>query len=103
MAADFTIDQVSWHTKVAGNPETRERIVRRFWSIVNFLQQNGLTKKLLASSMEDINDDFRIDSGDLTPTGLALMKKTYDKWLTKVDEGMSPDDLSVFEKTLAKL
>lgn len=100
MAADFTIDQVSWHTRVVGNPEARERIVLRFWSVVDFLQRNGLTNKPLASSLEDIGDDFGIGSADLTPAGLALMKKAYDKWLTKVDEGMSPDDLSIFEKTL---
>ena len=103
MAADFTIDQVSWHTKVSGNPESKERITSRFWVIVDFLQRNGLTNKVLASSPDDIDDDFSINSSDLTPIGLALMKRGYDKWLTKVDEGMLPDDLSILEKILAKM
>jgi hypothetical protein len=100
--ADFTIDQVSWHLKVVGNPETREHIVWRFWCVVDFLQKNELTKERLASSIADIHDDFAIHSSDLTPKGLNLMKKAYEKWLVKVDEGMSPDDLAVFEKALTK-
>ncbi|MBA4078141.1 MAG: hypothetical protein C0508_24150 [Cyanobacteria bacterium PR.023] len=103
MTSNFTIDQVSWHTKVVGNPESTEQILRRFWLVVDFLQRNGLTKKTLASSPERITDDFAINSNDLTPTGLDLMKKAYDRWLTKVDEGMSPDDLSILEKALAKM
>lgn len=103
MDADFKIDQVSWHTRVVGNPETRDRIIWRFWCVVNFLQQNRLTNKSLGLSMDDIDDDFCINSADLTPIGLTLMKKVYDKWLTKVDEGMTPNDLSVFEKAIKKL
>lgn len=99
----FVIDQVSWHTKVVGNPESREHIVTRFWSVANFLQSNGLTNKVLAQSKEDIGDDFVISSDDLTEKGLVLMKKVYDKWLSKVDEGASPEDFTMFEKQLAKL
>lgn len=99
----FVIDQVSWHTKVVGNPESREHIVTRFWSVATFLQSNGLTNKVLAQSKGDIGDDFAISSDDLTEKGLALMKKVYDKWLSKVDEGASPEDLTMFEKQLSKL
>jgi hypothetical protein len=98
----FIIDQVSWHTKVAGNPETRAHIVARFWAVANFLQNNGLTHRKLVQSPSDIGDEFAISSVDLTERGLALMKKVYDKWLTKVDEGASPDDMSMFEKQLSK-
>jgi hypothetical protein len=99
----FLIDQVSWHTKAVGNPESREQIVARFWSVASFLQSNGLTNKVLARSMEDIGEDFAISSDDLTEKGLALMKKVYDKWLSRVDEGASPGDLTMFEKQLMKL
>jgi hypothetical protein len=103
LAAEFTIDQVAWHIETEGNPETREHIVWRFWSVVGFLQRHGLTTSPLAASINDIDDDFGISSADLTVTGLFLMKKVYDKWLAKVDRGMSPDDLSIFEAALKSL
>lgn len=100
---NFIIDQVSWHTKVQGNPEGREQIVARFWSVVNFLQQSELTTRILLNQQSDIGEEFSIQSDDLTNKGLNLMKKVYDKWLVKVDEGMSSMDMSMFEKQLSKL
>jgi hypothetical protein len=99
----FVIDQVSWHTKVVDNPETRDHIIARFWSVANFLQANGLTNKVLARSIADIDDDFAISTEDLTERGLALMKKVYDPWLRKVSQGASTENVSMFEKQLAKL
>lgn len=99
----FVIDQVSWHTKVVGNPETREHIIARFWSVANFLQSNGLTNKVLVESIADIGEDFAISTEDLTEKGLALMKKAYDPWLRKVSQGASTEEVSMLEKQLAKL
>ncbi len=31
------------------------------------------------------------------------MKKVYDKWLTKVDEGLDVSDTTIFDKALLKL
>jgi hypothetical protein len=102
MTAPFIIDQVSWHLKAQGNPETRAHIIARFWAVVDFLQRNGLTKQELASSAGEIADDFAIRSDDLTDRGLDLMRKVYDKWLTKVDEGQDPKDVTMFEKKLGR-
>lgn len=98
MAADFIIDQVSWHTSVAGNPEDREQVVARFWSVVRFLQQNELTTRILADGPQSIGDVFCIQKSDLTERGFLVMKQAYDKWLKKVDRGMSPEDLSLLER-----
>lgn len=103
MPTSFTIDQVSWHSNARGNPETREHINARFWAVVSFLQRSGLTTRTLASDPGQISDAFAIQSDDLTPVGLELMKKVYEKWLTKVDEGLDPNDVTLFERQLAKL
>jgi hypothetical protein len=100
---NFIIDQVSWHTKVQGNPESREQIISRFWSVVDFLQRRELTTRSLLNQQSEIDEAFSIQSDDLTSKGLDLMKKVYDKWLVKVDEGMSSTDMSMFEKQLSKL
>jgi hypothetical protein len=99
----FTITKVSWHSQRKGNEGRREEIINRFWVLVNFLQSNQLTKKTLSNSIADISDEFSLESDDLTQLGVDVMKKAYDKWLTKVDEGMSPTDVSILQKALDKL
>lgn len=103
MDQNFIIDQVSWHTMTSGNPETREDIIKRFYSVVKFLQENNLTVRILAVSENDIYDDFAINSSDLNEQGLAIMQATYDKWLRKVDSGMDSDDISLFKISLKKI
>lgn len=99
----FIISKVSWLTQKKGNEGRREKIVEHFWTIVDFLQKNNLTKKVLANSRIKIDDEFAINSDDLTDIGLEFMKKAYDKWLTKVDEGMPVSDISILQKALEKL
>ena len=103
MAEGFTIDQVSWHTQVQGTLATFEQVAERFWAIVNFLQENGLTVRQLAGGIEEIDEAFSIHSDDLTDLGLQLMRQAYDPWLHAVDRGMSPHKLARFERELAKL
>jgi hypothetical protein len=99
----FTISKVSWHTQRKGNEGRREELIEPFWVITNFLQLNQLVKRKLADSINEINDDFALESDDLTELGLEFMKKAYDKWLTKVDNGMPPTDITILQKALEKL
>jgi hypothetical protein len=57
---------------------------------------------MLASSLADISDDFSIEASDLTETGLEVMRKAYDKWVRKMDKGMSPSDTSLLAKALPR-
>lgn len=100
---DFVIDKVSWHTAVKGNPETLDHIRSRLWEIANFLQQHGLATQQLASSIADINEEFEIRRSHLTEHGFRLIQAAYDKWLRKVDKGMSPSDVRLLERELTKL
>ena len=97
MNNEFTIDKVSWHTKTEGNPETDMQIVERFWAIVDFLQKNDFVITKLLNGPEDIDSDFCIMSSNLTNDGLEIMASCYDKWLSKVDHGMSPNNFAIFE------
>ena len=100
MAAAFIIDQVSWHTGTPDNPEPRDHIIRRFFIIANFLQDNGLALRNLCRSESDIDDNFSISSKDLTEEGLFVMKAAYDKWLQKVDNGMPPENVRLLTQAL---
>jgi hypothetical protein len=99
----FTIDKVGWHTQTPGNTETVQNIHRRFHSVIEFLQDNGLTVRVILLANSNITDDLSINSSDLTDLGMALMKKCYSKWLQRVDHGLPPTDVSVFEKELMKM
>jgi hypothetical protein len=99
----FTIDKVAWHTKTPGNPETREHMWIRFFTITKFLQDNGLLVRKLLDSEDEITEDFAIRSDDLTDTGLTFMKAAYNKWLKDLDAGAEPTDVSLLEKHLRKI
>jgi hypothetical protein len=55
------------------------------------------------SSIDDITDDFEVASDGLTADGLAVMRVAYDKWVQKIDNGMSPEDVTLLEKALKKV
>ena len=42
---DFTIDRLSWHSKLDSSPEFQDRLRKRFVSIIKFLADNGLLKE----------------------------------------------------------
>jgi hypothetical protein len=100
---DFTIDRVSWHSRVPGNPETFEQMVKRFFAIAVFLQKHHLTKRVLATREEDITEEFVIHSSDLTVRGLLVLRAAYDRWQTRVSRGADPADTTVLEQALRRI
>jgi hypothetical protein len=101
---DFTIDRVSWHTQVSGNPETREQVIERFRVIAAFLQNANLTVRPLLRHNSDINEDFAIRRSDLTEEGFKVLQGAYDQWLRKiVNKRKNVNDLSLLETELARI
>ncbi len=102
---DAVIDRVSWHTRVIDNPETPERVKRRFQALVTFLQDNGLVVRTLLGPGEEAGEDFALRRGDLTDEGFSLMKTAYDRWLRAFDktEGRDPENLRVLANALKRL
>lgn len=103
MTKPFTIFRVSWATQQLGNENGRDYTIQHVYYLIKFLQENALVVRPLMLDIEDISEDFALSSDDLTDDGLALMKKSYDKWLGKVDKGMSPEDVSFLSKSLSKI
>ncbi|MEQ1552254.1 hypothetical protein [Sphingorhabdus sp.] len=103
MSQPFKIIQVSWLTKTPGNESRVGEITKHIYQVAKFLQDNRLVQRNLMAGVEDITDDFAIASDDLTDEGLAVMKSTYEKWLTKVDNGMPAEDVSLLEKALKRV
>jgi hypothetical protein len=103
MNKPFVISKVSWLTQTKGNEERRESIIRHFYYVTKFLQDNGLVHHALIERLEDIDDDFAIASDDLTDEGFAVMKSAYDKWLQNVDNGMDAADVSILSRALKRM
>ena len=103
MTDPFIVFKVSWLTQNPGNEDRRDEIVNHFYHITKFLQENELLVRPMFNGIDDLTDDFTLLSSDLTAEGLALMRAAYHKWLGKVDNGMSPEDVSLLEKALKKV
>ncbi len=57
---DFTIDRVSWHTRLDSDPAYQERVQKRFKTIAGFLQAHGLVKGSLLPDGAVLDDNFEI-------------------------------------------
>lgn len=96
----FTVDKVGWHTRTPGNTETREKTNARFRAVIDFLQENELTTCVILRPGDPIDDETSIHTNALTAKGFCVIKECYQKWLKKVDRGMSPQDVSMFANAL---
>jgi hypothetical protein len=103
MSDPFIVFKVSWLTQAPGLEGDRDVTIQQFYQVTKFLQDHGLLHRQLMKDVADITDDFTLSSEDLTDDGLAVMRAAYHKWLTKVDNGMSPEDWSLLEKALKKV
>lgn len=99
----FTIDKISWHTEVEGNPETKEKIYLRFYRIACFLQNHGLTNNKIINDYADLTNDFEINSKDLNELGMLFIKECYDKWLKALSKGVNIDKTKILENSLSKI
>lgn len=103
MKDPFIVFKVSWLTQTPGEEENRDEIVNQFYCLLSFLQNNNLLASNTIKSVDDLTDEFTLLSTDLTEDGLSLMKASYHRWLTKVDNGMPPEDTTLLEKALKKI
>ena len=69
----------------------------RFRAVIGFLQKSGLTTRTILDENDIIGDDTCIHTEHLNENGKAIMKKCYRRWLKKVDKGLNPDDVSMFQ------
>ena len=81
----------------------QELIVRMFTTYIGFLQEHGLTTRIILEGGALPDAKTRIMSSDLTEEGLTFVKKAEQKWFGAVDRGASPDDTSILAKELARL
>ncbi|MFO1484804.1 MAG: hypothetical protein U1F71_15685 [Verrucomicrobiaceae bacterium] len=100
---DYLIDEASGHFATTKSRAYHEQVRLFFDCIINYLQSNGLTARILLKPGETTDEKTKIMSSDLTEVGLELMGACYDKWLKSHDRGKPITDMTIFDKELAKL
>jgi len=102
---DFVIDQASWHTNKVRNYEFDKRIVYEYFNqIIRYMQDNGLTTRIILNVDDNATDDTCIKKSDLTEEGFDFVKKVYDKWTDKVvDKEISSTNFKLLDKALNEI
>lgn len=81
----------------------KERTVAWFVAFVKFLQDNNLTKRTLLKPRQKPDESFEIWESDLTEEGVAVVDAAFERWLGALDRGTAPSDVTILEKSLAKI
>jgi hypothetical protein len=105
-------DWVLWETAAyyqEPTPEATEAARIRRWKkvghAIKFIQDHGLTRRVLCETAPDIPEDFCVYLRDITPEGLEFYRTDYKKWLKRFERNMhaDPADVRVMEKALEQM
>jgi hypothetical protein len=105
-------DWILWETAAyhqESTPEATERARIQRWTevghVIKFIQDHGLTRRVLCETAPAIPADFFVYLRDITPEGLEFYRTGYMKWLKRFERNMNadPSDVKVMEKALAQM
>ena len=100
-AHDFTVDSFVWildrerRISAAGFPPVpREILARRFWQFIRFLQQHGMTSRVVVSSIDEISEQTVLRNSDLTDAGFYFIQRFFGRWAdrTRKDRGEQKEE-----------
>jgi hypothetical protein len=77
------------HRAAGFDPLPRELILRRFFTFIDFLQSNGMTTRVVAKALDDVDDTTEFRNSDLTDDGFYFSRVYHGKWLNRMykDQG----------------
>jgi hypothetical protein len=97
---DFRVTSVAWeldnearHRKAGFDPVGRDVILRRFYSFVDFIQQNDMMTRTIAKALDDVDESTELRNHDLTNEGFDFVRLYHGKWLNRThkDEGAAKE------------
>ena len=105
MEKDFIIDQVSWHTNRLRNYEFDNSVIYKYFkSVIEYLQNNGLTTRMILAPTSEVKEETCIMAFDLTEDGMSLIKKAYGNWVDSVvDKKIESNDYKILDRALKKI
>lgn len=103
----FTIISFDWMKKIedrlaaAGEEfDSVDVILKKLSTLATFLDLNQLTTRRLTKADGSVDRDFVLNSTDLNPLGLRLIRKAFERWQR---QAKTPDDVKPLEKALVAL
>lgn len=108
---DFTISKVRWITKMKSTPPLTEEYIKneylRYETMMKFLQNNGLTTRIVLKDGDIVDDESKLMQSDLNEEGSEFYKKGIIPWIKKIDRSKDPEkaikDVSFLEKKLNEM
>ncbi len=61
----------------------RDVLARRFWQFLRFIQQRGLTGRVVARGVDGISEHTVLRNSDLTDAGFYFSQKYHGRWLSR--------------------
>lgn len=95
----FTVEKLSWYLSKDLRHDPRVKLE----TLVRFLQDHGLATRTLLGPDATLQDDFCLQSNDLSALGLEFMRSGYQKWARLVDRGGDPRDATLLQREFEKL
>lgn len=100
MDGDFEVIGIDIFWNATKRLDHRRLVLAVFDTLVRFLQDNGLVTRRLLADGEEISSSFVIRRSDLTDEGFRFYQKAEQKWLSAIDRGTAPSDVSILQKAL---
>jgi hypothetical protein len=105
---DWTVEDASIFYKLETPEETeasQESVRLRVGYFLKFLQDNGLTRKVICDRAPDVPKDQVIYLRDITEEGFDLVRAARHTWYRRFDRSMNanPSDVRALEKELARI
>jgi hypothetical protein len=105
---DNTVTKVGWITQMESIPPLTKEYIQmeylRFEIMIKFLQNNGLTTRIILKDGDSVNDETEIKESDLTEKGGLFYSFGINPWIRKIDRSKNPEkvirDISFLEKKL---
>lgn len=100
---DMEIYNVGFVLAASKRTSYRKEVIETYNIYFRFLQDNGLTTRILLGPDELPTADTKVMQSDLTEEGDEFIRRAEQKWFGATDRGMSPENSTLLEKELAKL
>ena len=88
---DFRITSVSWEIDIQKRHEdagfaaiSKEIALRRFYQFIRFLQNHGMTARIILNSLSEVTDQSELRNSDLNDKGFYFVQRYHGRWLNRV-------------------
>lgn len=104
---DMVIDACKWYVDDGTEDQMKAEVVRafrnRYTPLLSFFKEVGL---ICSEAILDEDEDwlgFELKMSDFTEEGLELLMCCHDQWLDAISRGLSPSNISLWQRQLVRL